>query len=107
MKKIIVCAAALALFGARAHAQDELSWLQKPVLCGETKTLLDQMKNDDYIPFAKSTIYSGDQEQQIGIVLLLIKDDELLIIESFRKHSCLISISKNLTKSMTRKQDGF
>ena len=68
MKKIIACAAALALFGARAYAQDELIWRQKPVLCGETKTILEQLKNDDYILISKSTIFLDKTEQKMGYV---------------------------------------
>ena len=68
MKKIIACAAALALFGARAYAQDELTWRQKPVLCGETKTILEQLKNDDYILISKSTIFLDKTEQKMGYV---------------------------------------
>jgi len=107
MKKIIGCLIALTLFSVGANAQDGLIWRQKPVLCGDTVTLLEQMKNDDFLPFAKSTIYAGNPEQQIGITYLLIKNDELLIVESFATQSCLISISKNLTKSVVKKQDGF
>jgi hypothetical protein len=68
MKKIIACAAALALFGARAYAEDELTWRQKPVLCGETKTVLEQLKKEDYTIIGKSTIVLDKTEIKMGFV---------------------------------------
>lgn len=105
MKKIIVCAMALALFGARAYAQDELTWRQKPVLCGETKTVLEQLKNEDYTIIGKSTIVLDKTDRKMGYVWLLLKDDELLIIENFRGVSCLISVSKDYTEINLKKEN--
>ncbi len=105
MKKIIVCAMALALLGARAYAQDELTWRQKPVLCGETRIVLEQLKNEDYTIIGKSTIVLDKTERIMGYVWLLLKDDELLIIENFRGVSCLISVSKDYTKINLKKEN--
>ena len=96
---------ALAVFGARACAEDGLTWRQKPVLCGETRIVLEQLKNEDYTIIGKSTIVLDKTERTMGYVWLLLKDDELLIIENFRGVSCLISVSKDYTKINLKKEN--
>jgi hypothetical protein len=105
MKNVIVCAIALALFGARAHAQEEMMWRPKPVLCGETRTVLEQLKKDDYRIIGKSTIVLDNTDRIVGYVLLLLKDDELLVVENFKEVSCLISISQDYTKITQKKEN--
>jgi hypothetical protein len=105
MKKIIVCAMALALLGARAYAQDEFTWRSKPVLCGETHVILENLKKEDYTPMGKSTIIMDGTNKQMGFVWFLLKDDELLIIENFKGVSCLISVSKDYTPLNTKKEN--
>ena len=86
---------AVALTGATAKAQTDMTWISKPVLCGDTENILTEMTNTGFLPFAKSTIVIGDDNKSVGILWLMVKDDEMIHIESFRHTSCIINVTKN------------
>jgi hypothetical protein len=96
MTKIIGCLLALGLlFSPRAFAEDDqLVWLSKPVLCGDTTEVLKSLENSGFKRIAKSTIVRNNDEQIIGNLYYMTKDDDLVIIEIFHEKSCMISFSK-------------
>lgn len=87
MRKLIFGILTLVFFVNYSVAQ-EFGMLQKQVFCGQTRALLDNLEKNEYVQIAKSTMYV--QNSQVGSVLFFIKDDELLIVDSFEKTSCVI-----------------
>lgn len=95
MKNVLGWMLAVALTGATAHAEDRMTWISKPVLCGDTEDILTEMTKTGFVPYAKSSIVIGEEERNVGILWLMVKDDEMIHIESFRHTSCIINVTKS------------
>ena len=75
--------------------EDKFIWIAKPVLCGESNSVLENIKDTGFKPLAKSVITLGESNTPVGFTWFFIREDELLIIENIGSKSCVISVSKD------------
>jgi hypothetical protein len=88
-----------------ASAQDEkFNWAAKPVLCGDTVDVAENISQSGYDIIATSNIILNDKSTKIGTTVFLMKDGELIIIENIAGKSCMISVTKDF--SMTTREKG-